>query len=71
MNLLADRIRLTPAVAPETAPVLEVAMLGHCPGNARLERLYRPGDRVFDELRRVIGFDAYYEAEKRYGTSAR
>lgn len=25
----------------------------------------------FDELRRVIGFDDYYEAEQRYGTSAR
>ena len=25
----------------------------------------------FDKLRRVIGFDDYYEAEKRYASSAR
>ena len=38
-----------------------------------LKRGIDPDPRMmqFDELRRVIGFDDYYEAEKRYASSAR
>jgi len=53
VDLFANRVHLTPATAPVARPALEVAMLGHCTVSPRLERLYRRGDVVFDELRRV------------------
>ena len=59
MDLLANRVHLTPAAAPVAEPGLEVAMLGHCPVSPSLDRWFRRGDRLFDEIRRVgFGFVA-------------
>lgn len=59
MDLLANRVHLTPAAAPVAEPGLEVAMLGHCPVSPSLDRWFRRGDRVFDEIRRTgFGFVA-------------
>ena len=38
-DLLARRIQLTPRPQNDSALPLEVAMLGHCPGRVRPERL--------------------------------
>ncbi len=51
-EMLAARITLTPRPMRQRETVLEVAMLGHCPGPVRLERLLaRPG--VLEEMRSV------------------
>ncbi|MDJ0621402.1 MAG: hypothetical protein QNJ17_00470 [Desulfocapsaceae bacterium] len=51
-EMLAARITLTPRPTRQRKTVLEVAMLGHCPGPVRLERLLaRPG--VLEEMRSV------------------
>lgn len=39
MKLLGNHIQLNPQPASSTKPVLETALLGHCPGRVRVERL--------------------------------
>jgi len=39
MNFLGERVHLTPKPAQTKNSVLEAAMLGHCPGKVRIERL--------------------------------
>ncbi|MEC8523314.1 MAG: hypothetical protein VXZ24_03600 [Pseudomonadota bacterium] len=45
-DLLARRIQLTPRPQNDTVLPLEVAMLGHCPGRVRPERLLALGDAL-------------------------
>lgn len=45
-QLLASRIALTPRPVPRRNVALEVAMLGHCPGPVRIERLLALGGAV-------------------------
>lgn len=60
MDFLGARIQLNPRPIPQTAVALEVALLGHCPGNVRLERL-RALSAALDEMRRA-GFGARVDA---------
>lgn len=53
-ELLASRIALTPRPVHSREAVLEVAMLGHCPGPVRLQRL-RALPSALDEMR-AVGF---------------
>jgi hypothetical protein len=50
--LAGARIALTPRPAPRLDAALEVAMLGHCPGRARLDRLRALGGTL-DDMRRA------------------
>lgn len=51
-ELLATRITLTPRPTRQRETVLEVAMLGHCPGPVRLQRLLAH-PAVLEEMRSV------------------
>ena len=57
MELMNGRIHLDPRPQNERPPALEVAMLGHCPGRVRLDRL---SNAALTELRR-IGYGQVYE----------
>lgn len=50
MDFLGKRISLNPRPARPTAVALEVALLGHCPGRVRLERLQAMTDAT-EEIR--------------------
>ncbi len=53
-ELLASRIALTPRPVQPREAVLEVAMLGHCPGSVRLQRLLALPSAL--EEMRAVGF---------------
>jgi len=55
-RLVGSRIVLTPRPFPRRETALEVAMLGHCPGRARLERLLAMTGALNDM--RTAGFGA-------------
>lgn len=59
-QLLASRIALTPRPLPRLNVALEVAMLGHCPGPVRIERLLALGSAVAEM--RHAGFGAALDA---------
>lgn len=54
MKLLGDRIRLNPRPVQSSTRALDVAMLGHCPGQVRIDRLLNLSDAL-DETR-AAGF---------------
>ncbi len=56
MEFLGSRIKLNPRPAQQNAAALEVAMLGHCPGEVRLERLLALTDALIEM--RTLGFGA-------------
>jgi len=68
MDLIGGRFTLTPRPVGRTAPALEVAMLGHCPGFVRMERLLRLTDAI-DEMRE-LGFGPHLDAIAKSPTPA-
>ncbi len=54
MNLLGDRIHLNPRPAQNRVRAMDVAMLGHCPGRVRIDRLLNL-DEALNEAR-AVGF---------------
>lgn len=60
MELLGARIRLNPRPPRRHKAALEVAMLGHCPGQVRISRLLRH-DESLEEMRHV-GFGEVVDA---------
>lgn len=60
MEFLGARIKLNPRPARQTIAALEVAMLGHCPGRARIGRLLALPDAL--EEMRLSGFGTRVDA---------
>jgi hypothetical protein len=68
MDLLGGRFTLNPRPVARAAPALETAMLGHCPGRVRPERLARLTDAV-EEIRQA-GFEDRLKAMAAPGGAA-
>ena len=60
IEFLGARIQLNPRPARHTVVALEVAMLGHCPGRVRIDRLLALGDAL--EEMRLLGFGPRIDA---------
>jgi hypothetical protein len=60
MEFLGARIQLNPRPARQSVVALEVAMLGHCPGRVRIERLLALADAL--EEMRLLGFGPRIDA---------
>ena len=60
IEFLGARIQLNPRPARHSVVALEVAMLGHCPGRVRIERLLALGDAL--EEMRLLGFGPRIDA---------
>ena len=60
MEFLGARIQLNPRPARQSVVALEVAMLGHCPGRVRIERLLALDDTL--QEMRLLGFGSRIDA---------